>query len=438
MLAYTYINEVLAMKRIQSLARVALALFIVSAFFISCSQGLLPSWKTETPVVRMSFGGIASSGERAVARGTGYIYIKPLGGPDAQKNLLYGPYTVNWGKDFTTTALEPGTYSSILIFHSSENLDLTHTFTYEDKTLSVKDILSSTELMTFVAINEESDNEGNVPEGNTNPPYIEGEEEDYEGDPFVELLGDYLGGKTTYGVSGPVVLLPGKVTDVSMTLIPILGEDSWLESYGETVPELTRSSPVEKKEFFAVSGNYSPVNNIYPDITIQLSPSTGKTLKVGTFAIYNKKGTLIDEIQSSLTDVTTPLFLTISQTEQSNMFYIYVEYQGGLTISQNVSPPIESGNIMLSITYSENGDPVLTAPSFEIAMHSTLTVTAPAGFTSYRWLLNGDELTGQKTNICSFVPYDVGAQQGVNCLTIEVFDGTDWYSSVVEFTIPQI
>lgn len=110
------------MRKIRILALFALIGLV--AGLGSCYFGLEPAWKKTggKTTFRVDFSG-ASDSARAISDGTGYLYIRTVGGPTGDKGPAYGPYTVTTGGVFATTDIPAGTFEKFCILYSAIRLD---------------------------------------------------------------------------------------------------------------------------------------------------------------------------------------------------------------------------------------------------------------------------------------------------------------------------
>lgn len=86
----------------------------------SCSLGLDPAKSGATEV---SFSVGESPSGRLIAPGTGYLYIRTVGGPTGDNGPFYGPFQLSAGSVFTTTDIPAGSYDGFGILYATEPLE---------------------------------------------------------------------------------------------------------------------------------------------------------------------------------------------------------------------------------------------------------------------------------------------------------------------------
>lgn len=155
----------------------------------------------------------------------------------------------------------------------------------------------------------------------------------------------------------------------------------------------------------------------------------------------------MDDDFSSITDISVLFSETTELDPDEGDYEFFKESMLTVTADENgrvwLSPEmltlfVPSVDVALSITFDEAGDPVLSPSSATLAQSDTLAATAPAGYASYVWKLNGNLLEAQTTNVCSIVPsaYPGWINAGsANYLTLEAYDGTEWFSAYIPFTL---
>lgn len=304
------------------------ALCALSLSLVSCFQDLDPA-KPGEATLAFSVATLlppAKAESRAVAPGTGYLYIRTFGGPASSSGPLYGPYTLAAGATFKTTAIPSGSYDAIGVIYAISPLDA-RTVVIDGVSRTFRDIM----LLSDAEFNRITDN----PDGS---------------DP----LGDLIDGLASGELQEKVSLPAGKVTSLSLTLVPMTG--SFRLDVGGGVTSLSRdsdSSSLTRRfiEFAAVQKSDGfPVKSL----SCTVSPAPGGTY-LGMAALYDDKGALIKSFQVNK-DLSGPEVLSADYSGDSQDFYLYLEYRTAkllLSLSRTFD---ESNLATLTVNFTGNNN----------------------------------------------------------------------------------
>ncbi len=281
------------------------AVFAISVLFISCGHFFEPAWKADSGATRFAVTLGSSPAERALVRGSGFLYIRTIGGPSSPTGPFYGPYPVSSGDTFISTELPAGTYEGIGILVSSRRLD-SLTGVFAGQTLTFSDAM----MLPDVQFNEFTD-------GN-------------DGDsPFNAMLDGYASG---YLIKNPE-LRTGVINSFAITLQPMTSTASTLSFSGSGSVNLTPlvASATERRFVSlddAISSNNSTVLAVDWQITAGSSPVT-----LGTVTLFDGDGNQI----ISYPDVGT-LAAGASKSFSAGVvsgwrYYVYLEYTTASSIT---------------------------------------------------------------------------------------------------------
>lgn len=245
------------------------AVFAISVLFVSCSHFIDPAWKADDGATRFAVTLGSKPAERALVRGSGFLYIRTIGGPSSATGPYYGPYPVSSGDTFISTELPAGSYEGIGIIVASKRLDsLTGVFAGQTLTFSEAMMLPDDQF------NEFTDGSG--------------------GDsPFNAMLDGYASG---YLIKDPV-LRSGVINSFSITLEPMTSPASTLSFSGSGSVVLTPlvASATERRFVSlddAITSSDSTVLAVDWQISAGSSPVT-----LGTVALFDEKGNQIVSYQ---------------------------------------------------------------------------------------------------------------------------------------------
>ena len=316
----------------------------------SCSLvGLEPfSGKhTELPIISMQFSQLASGTDgsvtRAIVQGNGFLYIRTQGGPTGTKGPFYGPYPVTAQKDFTTTDIPEGVYTSIMILYSAEVLDGTKEFAYNGTNYAFSALMAlpDSDFKSFAG----SSSATSVSSATSN------------------ALGEFFNGKVSFGEKKSVTLEADKTTSITMTLIPVTGTGSDIDL--SKTPGKLFSSSTQTKIFYRLGGVTVPSTKVVKSFTCSLTGvagTTGTTNNLAKVDFYDTNGKLL-KVTETGTDITAGKTITLDQAAASAALdtaghfemFMYLEYSGSIqaTFSStiaDITPVTTGGNYTFAIT----------------------------------------------------------------------------------------
>ena len=266
--------------------------------FASCSFGLMTAGSKDSKAIFSialnSLGSSDSSVSRAIVQGSGYLYIRTIGGSSSSGSSFYGPYPVSAGASFSTADIPAGTYSTVGFFYSAVEIDESASFSYDGSEYSFHDLMRIDDAKFLALMDGDSDTK--------------------------KALADSFGGNVSAGKVSNVTLTAGQSTSVAVVLTPFTGS-----SYGLYLPS-AQSMTVSSKDsmarkFFRFDGLTVKSGE---DITLTLTPS-GSGAVIGIVAAYDGDGKLLAS-SAAKGAVTSAQTYTVKSTGQSSMF-AYVEYR---------------------------------------------------------------------------------------------------------------
>jgi hypothetical protein len=305
----------------------ALAAFAITA--ASCSFDAQPAWMKKPAETTVSFN-FGSSGpdmqdSRALVQGKGYFYILTVGGPAGDSGPFYGPFEVQTGTEFKTTAIPAGSYTGFMLIHSARQLDETFKFTVAGSTLTFREFITREDISTsFLTMNSET-GEGTGTGGGTGTGY-----------PLAEVAAqffNFFAGEASIGLIQSVSIEKGKDNVLSCTLRPVpsmeylVVPDNCLTS---TLPGTTE----QLRKFVSIYGSLpEPPNNI---LKLSLSlPAGTNAASLGQVVLYGENGTKLAVLASgtTLSSKDSPSVEYQYQQKTDEPLFLYVEYVGSLTVS---------------------------------------------------------------------------------------------------------
>lgn len=306
---------------------------------LGCSFGLDPVWKetSQKPLFSLELRQLTpsddESGPRAIAQGTGYLYIRTLGGPTGSSGPFYGPYSVSSGSTFTTTDIPEGSFSRFMILYSSERLDGSALFSFNGAEY------------IFSALMGLPDSSFTQFAGTDNP--------------TSKALGDFFNGTVCVGESTGVTLSAGNTTSVSLTLVPISGSASTISVTGGASVPLTSSGSV--KRFIRLEGITEPSMATITSLMCTLSASPGEG-SLGAVAFFDRNGKPVaasrsgSSLESGFT-WTLDRSATVAAMDGSGYvtLFLYAEYSG--TVHASFDRTVTSkagGNFTLSVSGAQS------------------------------------------------------------------------------------
>jgi hypothetical protein len=296
--------------------------------FSGCNFVMAPDAESETAIVALTLTNLSAGDDgnvsRAVIQGSGFLYIRTIGGPVGDKGPCYGPYNVTSGEAFRTNDIPPGDFDSLLILHSGKQLFTDATYGIDGRQMTFKQIMSmpDAEMMEFLKDGEETSR--------------------YDG--AKDELGAFFESQTCMGMIEKVSLPAGKTTILPVTLMPIT--DNTRISLEESPRYIFPKSDTLKRVFYSIDGLYGltlPVTTGYLNCRLM---SLSADAEIGKVAFYNDNGELVPTTKTG-TDLATGFFWKIAPgdankavVEGSLRLYMYVEYKGQIVSDfTNTLPP---------------------------------------------------------------------------------------------------
>lgn len=295
--------------------RAVFAVFAISILFLSCSHFFEPAWKADSGATRFAITLGSTPSDRALVRGSGYLYIRTIGGPSSATGPFYGPFEVSSGDTFISTDLPAGSYEGIGILVASRRLD-SLTGVFAGQTLTFSEAMQ-------------------LPDDQFNE-FTDGSDGD---SPFDAMLDGYASG---YLIKNPE-LRSGVVNSFAITLQPMTSSASALSFSGSGAVTLTPlvASATERRFVSledALSSNNSTVKAVDWQITAGSSPVT-----LGTVSLFNEDGNQI---------VSYPAVGTIAAGTSKSFsagvvsgwrYYVYLEYTTSSSITLTAKTLVVEG-----------------------------------------------------------------------------------------------
>ena len=285
-------------------------LFVVSLLsaliFLSCSLGLDPAKSGSTEV---SFSVGEATAGRLIAPGTGYLYIRTVGGPTGENGPFYGPYQLSAGSVFTTTDIPAGSYDGFGILYATEPLGSL----YDERLYSVYQDKTFTELMSLP--DDEFIEFG----------FLEGLLGEYPNHTAFDILID---GRATAEMLENVRIVAGQRNIIAAKLLPIIGENLFTDLEGSnsfSYFPINGNEPMRIRRYFEIQN--LQVNSW--DVFNFTYVVNGDTVFMGSIFIYNQNGILLggDIANSSGPGVYSGSFSV--PFSGGNSVYGYVDFIGG-------------------------------------------------------------------------------------------------------------
>ncbi|MBN1616168.1 MAG: hypothetical protein JW875_02555 [Spirochaetales bacterium] len=320
------------------------ALCALSLSLVSCFQDLDPA-KPGEATLAFSVATLlppAQAESRAVAPGTGYLYIRTFGGPSSS-GPLYGPFTLAAGATFKTSAIPSGSYDAIGVIYAISPLDA-RSVVIDGVSRTFREIM----LLSDDEFNRVTDN----PDGS---------------DP----LGDLIDGLASGDLIEKVSLPAGKVTSLSLTLVPMTG--SFSLDVGADVFSLSRDCDASSvtRRFIEFSSVQTPDGIPVKSLSCTITPVSGGTY-LGVAALYDDKGTLIKSFQLNK-DLSGPEVLSADYSGDSQDFYLYLEYRT-TKLLLSLSRTFDESNLA-TLTVNFTGSAATVNKRLFYGVYSTSAVT---------------------------------------------------------------
>lgn len=326
---------------------------IVAVMFLSaCSFGLIPaSARNSAATVSLKLGSLDSpenATARAIAQGSGCLYLRTVGGPTGDSGPFYGPYQVSSGGTFSTTDLPAGSYKGINLLYSANKLDETKTFSYNGGTYTFRQLMQQSDEALEAMMDENSSFDG-------------------------EALANFFDGEVSTGAIGKVTLTEGATTALSATLVPACGEKYWVSFANAAGVSLPATSTTVRK-FYALWGLDAASGST---ITCTATPGASGTATIGTVALYGLDGKLLSS-NSSVGTITAAKTFTATANGDTEV-YLYIEYRASdLTLTFDT---VASSS--LSCSFAGNSDWMskkLFIEVFDTSLLSGASSTSLAGY----------------------------------------------------------
>lgn len=285
----------------------ALAVLILLS---SCSFGLQPASSRDSAVVSVSLGGAlipssaASVTDRALVQGTGYLYIRTLGGPTGDSGPFYGPYEASSGSVVKITDIPAGAYSDMYIIYSA-------------RVLNESDIIYLPAGFTF------------------------GKVMHYDDAAFTEFMSNadvnfrlfsYFDNEVSAVFTGKVDIRTGRVNQISSKLVPVTyGVNNIYVMTSSVMPAL---STMSRKFFRLENFDVRPLSTETLPIGFELTAGSS-SLNIGRCALYVSDGSVLrmfDPVGTIPTDG-YHLFIDAEELKMDSVYYLYLEYSSASDFS---------------------------------------------------------------------------------------------------------
>lgn len=233
----------------------------------SCSLGLNPA-KSGSTEVSFPVGDALKS--RTIAPGTGYLYIRTVGGPTGDNGPFYGPYQLSAGSVFTTNEIPAGSYDGFGILYATEPLEELNTL-FLDQPYSNQ---SFTQLM-------------NLPDAEF--------KEFTDGDPQSPTPSNFdnlVDGRATGEMLKNVRILAGQRNVIAAKLMPIIGGNNLIDmntNYLQIV-SIQGNTTARSRRFFELDITLADVTP-YNSLKFSYSFTTGEFFS--SMIIYDQNGTVL-------------------------------------------------------------------------------------------------------------------------------------------------
>jgi len=267
---------------------------------------------------------------RAVAPGTGYLYIRTIGGPTGTDGPFYGPFTLASGQTFTSTEIPAGSYDGIGVLYATEPLD-NLTTEWEGQTMTF------TELMRLP-----DDDFALITDG--------GEEEGQE-KPFDLLLDGLASGELLENVT----IVENENNTLSLTLVPICG--SSIIAMSET-PEnnvYTETGDADRliRKFIELDNILLPEG--YDGNMVATISAAGAPF-IGNVAMFDEDGRQVGSTAAINATLSADREISVPWTG-GETYYLYIEYRTetiSLAFSSDPEPDVViEGDITLEVNVGE-------------------------------------------------------------------------------------
>lgn len=287
----------------------ALAIFIAS----SCSFGLQPLSSKNNTIVALRLSSLAQTdgakGGRAIVQGSGYLYMRTLGGPTGSSGPLYGPYPITSDTKFKTADIPSGSYSDIALLFSANPIDETKTIDWKGSAYSFSQFMRLPDAEWVALLND-------------------------NGVSFDGLFN----GETSTGMTGAITVRENKMTNLSVVLIPVTDAGYYLDVAAAPSRTLPAQASMVRK-FFEIGGLGATLSASEFEVSCAVTPGKAP-LSLGIVALYASDGTLIRNFGAigSLTEAKT-LTATV---KKAAYYFLYIEYQSAEPITLGLTAAVKS------------------------------------------------------------------------------------------------
>lgn len=282
-------------------------LFVISLLsallILSCSLGLDPAKSGSTEV---SFSVGEATAGRIIAPGTGYLYIRTVGGPTGENGPFYGPYQLSAGSIFTTTDIPAGSYDGFGILYATEPLGSLYDerlySVYEDKTFTELMSLPDDEFMEFG--------------------FLEGLLGEYPDNTAFDIL---INGRATAEMLENVRIIAGQRNIIAAKLMPVIGLDNSFDfpSSPENV-HVYGEEPTRSRRYIELIN--APTVGTYNTLSFHYTVSGETTYSMGSIIVYNALGIPIGAQVVNSSEILSGI-ITVPYTAQST-YYVFVDFTG--------------------------------------------------------------------------------------------------------------
>ncbi len=292
----------------------------------SCLMGLDPAWKSKETSVSLNLPSVsADSGDsRALIQGTGFLYIRTLGGPAGTVAPLYGPFQID-KPDFETKQIPAGTYSDILVLYSSIKLDDKKFTSLSLGTKTFREIFSLPDTDLTAWMNDKTNG--------------------------VSTLDSAIDGYASAAKTGAVTILQGirNVLPI-LTLKPITGGSVYQGTDGFLFNVASPAGTMTRK-FFLFDGVVSGATYDHLECYLTAASPNARLGRVGLFEADGKQLSMSEPLGAVSADETKTVNAPFTG---KTAYYAYIEYEGEFDVRcVGVAAPV-TGGVTVSVTGSNS------------------------------------------------------------------------------------
>jgi uncharacterized repeat protein (TIGR02543 family) len=341
-----------------------LALILCASFFIACSFGAIPAWQSRTSV-KVSVGAASGSGGRAVASGSGYLYVQTeIASGEA---VVYGPYTAT-DSVYTIADIPAGTHKPFILVY--------------------------TQALPSVGLSVLS------PADSSASGYLAALQGLWKDDPAV-LAG------SSFGYLDSVTVLAETDTVVQATLVPTTD----IVIAGSGLVSIAGIAGQSVRRFVKISGlkaAFSGADASSATMTCTALNPSADPMTVSAVGLYDSAGAKLSFNSAESLVAAKGSLSFASAWSGDDEYYLYVEFTGsGLQLAFTGGSPAPSA-VTHTVTYDPNGG-TGTMASQTIAEGAMATLTKNA-FTRSGYYFVGWGLTADATTVwySDGAPYVMG------------------------------